>query len=537
MNLRLLAHHKILILFWIVLIITCKKDYLETPITEIPKVEMATYYVATNGNDSNPGTLASPWKTWYYGIGRLVAGDILYIRAGTYTEMQGSGGGNLSGVYISGRSGTAASRIRVSAYPGDARPVLDCSALSPIAGYHRGILMSGVNYWDFYGLILKNVREYTSSPTSYTGSGWEIQTGANINIEYCDLTYCMNGFTLNGLITNLNYINCDAYENWDIYQGGDLCNGYNGNISNGSTVNYIGCRAWKNCDDGFDNMAGGGKITYRNCWAFNNKAWHGGDSGGNGDGFKLGFSTKGYEAGVQRTLYNCISAYNGLMGYDESADASCNMAMAMYNCVSYNNADYYSIRFNSTYNTGIITLRNNISIGPSNLYAGRAANIHDHNTWNGGVTASTADFVSVDMAQLSLPRKADGSLPDITAFHLITGSDLINAGDSTGIYATDGAGNAWATPSPSMGAYEFGTTPPVTIPVTAVTVTGAGGATTITVDNGTLQMLAHVDPHTATDQTVVWSVINIDGEATINPSGVLTAVTDGTVRVKAISNG
>lgn len=409
------------------------------------------YYVSSTGSDSNPGTMVAPWKSWGKGFSTIVAGDILYIRGGVYTQMQGTVSGNLCGAGVSGKSGTSANRITVSAYPGDSRPILDCSALSSQAGYHRGIIMSNASYWDFYGLIIKNVREYSSSPTSYTGSAWEIQSSSNINIEYCDVTYCLNGFSLTGVITNLNYINCDAYENWDIYQSGDLCNGFNGNVGKGSSITYTGCRAWLNSDDGYDNMAGGGYMTYINCWAFNNRPWHGGDASGNGDGFKLGFSDKGYEAGVQRTMYNCISAYNGLMGFDESADQACNMAMVLYNCVSYNNADYYSYRFNSSYNTGIVTLRNNISIGANNLYAGRSTNIQDHNSWNGGVTANASDFVSVDMNQLKAARKSDGSLPDITAFHLVAGSDLIDKGVNVGLLFNGSA--------PDMGAFEYGTDP------------------------------------------------------------------------------
>src|SRR5262249_45232346 len=43
-----------------------------------------TYYVATNGNDSNPGTISQPFRTIKKGIGILNAGDTLYIRSGTY---------------------------------------------------------------------------------------------------------------------------------------------------------------------------------------------------------------------------------------------------------------------------------------------------------------------------------------------------------------------------------------------------------------------------------------------------------------------
>src|SRR5262249_22524590 len=46
----------------------------------------ATYYVATNGNDSNPCTLAAPCLTFAHGITRLAAGDALLLRGGTYNE-------------------------------------------------------------------------------------------------------------------------------------------------------------------------------------------------------------------------------------------------------------------------------------------------------------------------------------------------------------------------------------------------------------------------------------------------------------------
>ena len=48
-----------------------------------------TYYVApssSGGSDSNAGTLAAPFETLQYAINQLSAGDILYIRAGTYRE-------------------------------------------------------------------------------------------------------------------------------------------------------------------------------------------------------------------------------------------------------------------------------------------------------------------------------------------------------------------------------------------------------------------------------------------------------------------
>jgi hypothetical protein len=48
-------------------------------------LEAATYYIdGSKGKDSNPGSLASPWKTIGKANSTLQAGDIVYIRAGTY---------------------------------------------------------------------------------------------------------------------------------------------------------------------------------------------------------------------------------------------------------------------------------------------------------------------------------------------------------------------------------------------------------------------------------------------------------------------
>ena len=46
----------------------------------------SNYYVAKNGNNSNNGSLNSPWKTIQYGVNQLLSGDMLHIKAGTYEE-------------------------------------------------------------------------------------------------------------------------------------------------------------------------------------------------------------------------------------------------------------------------------------------------------------------------------------------------------------------------------------------------------------------------------------------------------------------
>ena len=48
-----------------------------------------TYFVApssSGGSDSNAGTFAAPFETLAHAIDQLTAGDILYVREGTYRE-------------------------------------------------------------------------------------------------------------------------------------------------------------------------------------------------------------------------------------------------------------------------------------------------------------------------------------------------------------------------------------------------------------------------------------------------------------------
>jgi len=74
---------------------------------------------------------------------------------------------------------------------------------------------------------------------------------------------------------------------------------------------------------------------------------------------------------------------------------------------------------------------------------------------------------------------------------------------------------------------------PSSIAVSAIVVDGAYDLTAITVNNGSLQMYTEVFPANATNQTVAWSVENETGSAEISADGLLTAIDNGTVTVRA----
>ncbi len=80
----------------------------------VNNADSATYYVNNSGSPvcgdaAGRGTLAQPFCTISYAIGRMSGGDTVYVRSGTYDEA----------LYIAGPAGKAGANTCISAYPGD----------------------------------------------------------------------------------------------------------------------------------------------------------------------------------------------------------------------------------------------------------------------------------------------------------------------------------------------------------------------------------------------------------------------------------
>jgi hypothetical protein len=69
--------------------------------------------------------------------------------------------------------------------------------------------------------------------------------------------------------------------------------------------------------------------------------------------------------------------------------------------------------------------------------------------------------------------------------------------------------------------------------VKSITVTGTDNVSNINFAGGTLQMIASIEPENVTDSSIFWSVENITGSAIIDGNGLLTAVSNGNVKVIA----
>ncbi|MBK7031131.1 MAG: cadherin domain-containing protein [Bacteroidales bacterium] len=133
-----------------------------------------------------------------------------------------------------------------------------------------------------------------------------------------------------------------------------------------------------------------------------------------------------------RKLTDCMAYDNYLNGFEEnfSSNGLNHFPSILYNCTAFRNGNYgfnYS-KFNDAH-----ILKNNLSYLNIVNYAINTSSIVQNNSWNGTVTVSNSDFISLDTTGMSGPRQTDGSLPVLNFLHLASGSDLIDAGVNVGL--------------------------------------------------------------------------------------------------------
>ncbi len=129
--------------------------------------------------------------------------------------------------------------------------------------------------------------------------------------------------------------------------------------------------------------------------------------------------------------------------------------------------------------------------------------------------------------------------PDMAENKGITWSssdEAIATVDANGLVTAKAEGNVTITATAAdgggaKGSIELSVTP---IKVKGITVTAAGGATSLNVPQ-TLQLTAGVSPEDAADKSVTWSSSD-EAIATVDESGLVTAVKAGTVKITATAN-
>jgi hypothetical protein len=108
----------------------------------------AVFYVSTSGSDSNPGTLASPWRSVQKALSSLLPGQVALVRAGVYAQS-----------LVMSRAGSGVAPITVRNYPGE-RPVLRPGGSGSMDYPVR--ITKGAAYFRLQGFVIEGAPLHTT---------------------------------------------------------------------------------------------------------------------------------------------------------------------------------------------------------------------------------------------------------------------------------------------------------------------------------------------------------------------------------------
>lgn len=183
----------------------------------IVQASCSVYYVSPDGNDSNSGTQSEPWKTIGKAASTLVAGDTVYIRAGTYSERvvlenSGSSGNYITYAVYQGEDVTIdGTDVTVPDDQGlfhvHGKKFIKISGLRVINSNYAGIYVEDSSYV----IIEKNTTYKTAS------SGIGVWNCKNVTVDGNDVSYaCSNTWQESISMAQTNVF---EIKNNHIYQG------------------------------------------------------------------------------------------------------------------------------------------------------------------------------------------------------------------------------------------------------------------------------------------------------------------------------
>lgn len=486
-------------------------------------VNATKWYCSPTGSDvTGNGSLAAPYYSLNFVWTIASSGDTIYLRGGTYAI----------DIVQNLRNKT---NMKVFAYADESPVFVRGNYVENPEDYFDWL---GIYTFDADGLYLKGleVRDFPQFVHSTWGTPasfgiWCTDTD-NAKFENLNIHHNGGGMMLHNC-RNAIVLNSDFHHNQDPLSN-DPYGGADGlvlrEVTDTSSYSVVrGCRFWWNTDDGCDLWYNDGEVLLDSCWSFYNGYIPGTmNPGGDGSGFKNG--RLGEDQGTKhiRTAKNLVSAYNKSGGFDNNG--------ALCQTLYYNSLSYHNTR-GMTFNEGHPVIRNVIAYANTgyNTLDDKTGWVHDHNSWNGAVTITDADFVSLDTSLLDNSR-VNGYLPTISFGRLAETSDAIDAGVNVGY--------PYSNSAPDMGAFEYGeidydlpTVSTTAVSSIATTIAVSGG--NVTSDGGTTVTVRGVCWNTSANPTIGSSYTSNGsgtGSYTSNITG-LSANTAYHVRAYATNSG
>lgn len=399
-----------------------------------------TFYVAPDGNDTHAGTLDAPLASLRVAHERMQGGDTLYFRGGTYRLTDADimlMGPQYAYVCHLDKAGSELGRTCYMGVPGE-RPVFDFSAI--VAPGHRisafALMADYVHLrnFDIVGVPVHITGHTQSECVSGRGGSHCIVENLAMHDGMAIGYYQIKGSD------NL-VLNCDAYNNYDDYSEGP----YGGNVDGFGfhlvSPEYVGnriygCRAWRNSDDGFDLINCHSAVTIERCYAMLNGYQPAADpldvetrkEAGDGNGFKsggFGMKAPGMKPFPRivptHTISHCIAYRNKVNGFHSNhhtggnlwienvaVENRCNYQMCnrkseqeVYDVPGYGHTLVRNVSFRPGEKGDVQNLDPALSVAIDNTFAPTLREVKEE------------EWACTDPQTLYVPRRPDGSLPDI----------------------------------------------------------------------------------------------------------------------------
>lgn len=356
-------------------------------------------YVATNGNDSSPGTLSQPLRTIQRAVDLAQAGYTIFIRGGTYAPSE-----NIQIL----KNGTSSQPITMTNHNGE-KVIIDGESMpytpgdvgSTIPREQRGAIHIEGDWWRLIGL------EIIHGPYGIFG----LDSSNNVYERLITRDNYESGLHLVLSSSNNQIINLDSYGNRDPRKNGESADGLAIKEGSGSGNVVRGARLWNNSDDGLDFWEFSSPILVEDTLAWGNgfNRWNLPNYQGDGNGFKLG----GNGVAANHTVRNSMAWDNAVSGFIDNNNPG---QHRIERCTAWDNpgTGFDFDRSDSTLTKNLAAANGTqVSYGSNSGGSG--------NSWDIGGSWS---FVSTDPSTITGPRNADGSIPSSTFLRPSNGADV-----------------------------------------------------------------------------------------------------------------